>query len=174
VSGRIVKAAVARVDLGGEDWADVRLRLTYGDRAEILERLLDIRVPADGSLDLTTEREIHHREANIELLVLSVAAWGGPGFCELEQHPHQGACRIYPITRENIAALDESAERILKYLTEHSVRRTPDFTRPPSQGGSTAGAGARAPSRAAARSSSRSAAGTAGRSGSSRRRTRTS
>jgi len=126
---RFVTRSSERLDLGDGDWVDLVTRLTYGDRAALEQKLLGGRTDRTGRLELTG-RELEIRDANLELLRLSIFAWGGPGFCAEAAHPHAEECHARPITVENIAALDETAERILSEIQRRQVRATPDFTKP--------------------------------------------
>jgi len=129
---RFVQRAVERFELGDGDWVDLRTRVTFGERNLIQAKLLGPRPidsagrinPAGGEVDLNA--------ANLELMRLVIAGWGGAGFCARDDHPHDGECQARPITIENIVALDETADRILAEIGRRLVTKTPDFTTPSS------------------------------------------
>jgi hypothetical protein len=127
---RFVELATARVELGGGDWVELRTRLRYGDRAAIEERLLGLSANAAGRVEVNGSQPLHLREGNIEALLRGIVAWGGPGFCAVSTHPHEGECAPRAITAEAIEALDETAERILIELQARLRTRSPDFTSP--------------------------------------------
>jgi len=152
---RFVERQTTRVDLGGDDWVEVRARLQFGDRRLIEERLYGLTRKSDGRINVYEERPLNLLEANVELLRLSIVAWGGPGFCVEDAHPHVNECISRPITAENIKALDETGERILGLLPSvQQSRGTPDFTRPSSPESSTGEAEAPTPPDASSSSSS--------------------
>lgn len=127
---RFVKLTTERIDLGAGDWVEMRTRLSYGDRAAIEEKLLG---PTSTSNASTLQaRDLQIAAANVELLLRTVVAWGGPGFCGLE-HPHDGDHVAASVNEEQIRALDATAERILAELQNRMVTRTPGFQTPPSQ-----------------------------------------
>lgn len=129
---RFAARETSRFELGDGDWVDIRARLTFGERNLIQAKLLGSPpLDGDGRLD-PTRREMDLGAANLELMRLVIARWGGPGFCAQPEHPHEGDCQPQPITTENIAALDETAEKILAEIGRRMVTRTPDFTQPPS------------------------------------------
>jgi hypothetical protein len=128
---RFVQRATERLDLGGGDWVDLRTRITFGERNLIQAKALGPPpLDSEGRID-PSKRELDLGAANVELMRLVIATWGGPGFCS-QEHPHEGECQPKPITAENIVELDETAEKILTEIGRRLMTRSPDFTSPPS------------------------------------------
>lgn len=123
---RFVQAGVERLELDGGDWVDLRTRLRFGDRRAIEERMAPFKADASGRI--VRSEELHMREANVETMLRSIVAWGGPGFCEKDEHPHDGDCSPRPITAENLEELDVTGERILEEIVRHQRTHTPGFT----------------------------------------------
>lgn len=137
---RFVKPEIERMDLGGGDWVDLRLRLAYGARRGIEGKLLGplaVKYADRGPDDPEPTGALDIEAGNVELLLRAIVAWGGPGFCSLIDHDaggsHEGACAPQPITAENIAQLDETGDRVLNWLQPRLAKATPDFSKPPSQ-----------------------------------------
>jgi len=129
---RFVDRATERFDLGAGDWVDLRTRITFGERNAIQAKVLG-RLPLDGDGRIDpSKRELDLGAANVELMRLVIAGWGGQGFCSHADHPHDGVCEPRPVTTENIVALDETAEKILTEIGRRLVTKTPDFTQAPS------------------------------------------
>lgn len=124
--GRFIQVGVERLELDGGDWVDLRTSLRFGDRRAIEERLYGLRSDATGRVVLGTE--LHMAEANVETMLRSIVAWGGPGFCSKDEHPHDGDCTPRPITAENLDGLDETGERILEEIVRRQRTHTPGFT----------------------------------------------
>lgn len=135
---RFVKRVTERIDLGDGDWVEIRTRFTYGDRLALQEKLLGlskepdvVRMNASTGEVVEESSPLHLAAANLEVLARAIVAWGGPGFCALDEHDHASGCTPRPITPENIEALDETGERILDEIDRRRVKRTEDFTKPP-------------------------------------------
>lgn len=156
---RFIDRTTERVDLGGGDWVELRTRLSYGDREAVRAKLLGFRI-VDEAVRLDAEDPLRLKDANIEVLVRAIAAWGGPGFCARE-HPHEEACVPVAIAADQVERLDPDTADVLLGHVRRLARGTPDFTKPPTP--STEGtAEAAVPTSPAASPSSNSSNGSAG------------
>lgn len=133
-------SGTSHIDLGDGDWAEIRTRITYGDRAAIRSKLVGMRVGPDGRIANSGELDL--AAADLEGIRRLVTAWGGPTFCEHATHPHDGACVSRPITAETIADLpgDKGDAISLAIQNRETIGGSPGFTSPPSPPSSTAAA----------------------------------
>src|SRR5258706_10490592 len=100
MGGRLVtglNGTTVRVDLGDGDFVDVRTQVTYGDRVAVRGKLLGLRVDDNGRI-ASGPHELDYLAADLEGMRRFVVAWGGPTFCDLPAHPHDGDCQPRPIT----------------------------------------------------------------------------
>jgi hypothetical protein len=126
---RFTKSPTKRIDVGEGDWVEYKTQLTFGERNLIRKTITAGARKPDGQIDL---EQLNHLGANRELLLRSITAWGGSGFCEQEAHPHAGDCVPRPVNAENLDALDLAGEVILQAIVDGQVTHTPGLKDSPS------------------------------------------
>jgi hypothetical protein len=125
---RFAERGISRIELDGGDWVDIKTALRFGDRLAIEEKLYSAGIGENG-----TPKSLNLEAASVEALLRGIVAWGGPGFCEHEGHPHEGECRSRPINAANIQELDATGEFLIQEIKARQVTSTPNLKGTPAK-----------------------------------------
>lgn len=113
---RRVSKEIEHIDLGDGDWVDLRM-LNYGDRQAITGAMIEV---AKDTPDAS-----RMEAGNVLMLYRALVAWGGPGFgctcsggcrCSEGKPPHSNECKVWAITEEEVAGLDNTGDVLLRIV----------------------------------------------------------